>query len=194
MSRPAGNPSVERNPECISASFLERNDTNGLMRLCCQGLPSTTLPPHFPKECGKQLYAPLEQRIIGGSVVNHILSSLIDIFQPWHVLVHGTAHSCSGTLIDERHVLTAAHCIIANQNFTVTVGIHDVTAPHFIEQKIRVEKIYVHEEYDSVKASNDIDILYLSKSVEVTDKVNFICLPGPEASIGEKVYVGKTRT
>ncbi|CAF4777635.1 unnamed protein product, partial [Rotaria sp. Silwood2] len=32
-------------------------------------MPLTTPAPYFPKECGKQLYTPLGQRIIGGSVV-----------------------------------------------------------------------------------------------------------------------------
>ncbi|CAF4676782.1 unnamed protein product [Rotaria sp. Silwood1] len=127
------------------------------MRLCCQGMSSTTPAPYFPKECGKQLYTPLGQRIIGGSVV-----------QP---------HSWP------------------KQVYTVTVGLHDIVGVHFMEQKISAEKIYVQEEYNSVKLSNDIAVIYLSKSVKVTDKINFICLPGPEASIGEKVYVlgwGKT--
>ncbi|CAF3813772.1 unnamed protein product [Rotaria magnacalcarata] len=30
-------------------------------------MPLTTLPPYFPKECGKQLYDPFGSRIYGGS-------------------------------------------------------------------------------------------------------------------------------
>ena len=98
---------------------------------------------------------------------------------------------CGGTLIDARHVLTAAHCINPTEDYTVTVGLHDRNAAHFMEQKIKASKIYVHEQYDSIKITNDIAIIYLSKAVEVTDKVNFICLPGPEADIGANVYVCK---
>ncbi|CAF3687150.1 unnamed protein product [Rotaria sp. Silwood1] len=69
MNRPTGNVSLETNPACISVVSLKQNDTIAQMRLCCQGMSSTTPAPYFPKECGKQLYTPLGQRIIGGSVV-----------------------------------------------------------------------------------------------------------------------------
>ncbi len=39
---------------------------NGESRLCCQGMPLTTPSSNFPKECGKQQYQPLKQRIVGG--------------------------------------------------------------------------------------------------------------------------------
>lgn len=51
--------------ECTSAMSLEQR--NGEARLCCTGLPVTTPSTNFPKECGKQKYQPLKQRIIGGS-------------------------------------------------------------------------------------------------------------------------------
>ncbi|CAF2797308.1 unnamed protein product [Rotaria sp. Silwood2] len=184
MNWPTGNVSLETNPECVSTVSLEQNNTTAQMRLCCQGMPLTTPAPYFTKECGKQLYTPLGQRIIGGSVVQ-------PHSWPWYVLVHGIDHMCGGTLIDERHVPTAAHCIKQKQVYTVTVGLHSIVGAHFMEQKISTEKIYVHEEYDSVKLSNDIAIIYLSKSVEVTDKINFISLPGSEASIGEKFYTAE---
>ncbi|CAF3330914.1 unnamed protein product, partial [Rotaria sp. Silwood2] len=69
MNRPTSNVSVETNRECINAVLLEQNHTNAEIRLCCQGMPSTTPAPYFPKECGKELYTPLGQRIIDGSVV-----------------------------------------------------------------------------------------------------------------------------
>lgn len=54
--------------ECTSAAFWEQ--ANGMARICCQGMASTTSSTSFPKECGKQKYAPLQQRIIGGNIAN----------------------------------------------------------------------------------------------------------------------------
>ena len=64
---------------------------------------------------------------------------------------------------------------------------------HITGQRISAEKIYVHEQYDNKVIRNDMTIIYLSESVQVTNKVNFICLPGPEADIGGKAYVTKKR-
>lgn len=54
--------------ECTSAVFWEQ--ANGRARVCCQGMPLSTSSNNFPKECGKQKYAPLKTRIIGGNVAN----------------------------------------------------------------------------------------------------------------------------
>jgi chymotrypsin len=183
MTPVAGSVSFEQNRECIGALSWEYNTGYTQVRLCCQGVPLTTVAPNFPKECGKQLYTPLGQRIVGGSVARaHSW--------PWQVLVQGVNNMCGGSLVDERHVITAAHCITSTQDpYTVTVGLHDRNGVTYMEQIIKVEKIYVHEQYDEATTANDVAILYLSKSVQVTDKVNFICLPGAEAKIDDKVYL-----
>jgi hypothetical protein len=57
--------SYENQQECTTAVGFEQ--ANGQARLCCQGMPVTTPPANFPRECGKQYYKPLRQRIIGGN-------------------------------------------------------------------------------------------------------------------------------
>lgn len=175
--------SYERNPECDSSVSLEHRDSNREARLCCKGIPSTTLPPYFPKECGKQLYAPFSSRIYGGSVASKHS-------WPWQVLIRGPINQCGGTLIGERHVLTAASCFPKIEQgyypVKVTIGLHNIYGTRFMDQEISAEKIYVHERYYG--KFDDIALIYLSNPVNVTDKVNFICLPGPEAPIGVTTY------
>ncbi len=78
MTPITGTVSVKPNRECSSARSWEYNTGYTQMRLCCQGTPLTTVAPNFPKQCGKQLYTPLGQRIIGGSVAKeHSWVSLI---------------------------------------------------------------------------------------------------------------------
>jgi len=184
MNFQTGSVSFQQNRECISGPSFEYNSGYTQMRLCCQGAPLTTIAPNFPRQCGKQLYTPLGQRIIGGSVVT-------PHSWPWQVVVGAPNSLCGGSLIDERHVLTAAHCIKPTEGHTahtVTIGLHDRNGVTFMEQVISAEKIYMHEQYDENTVANDIAVIYLSKPVQVTDKVNFICLPGAEATMGEKVY------
>jgi hypothetical protein len=68
MTPVAGSVSLQPNRECIGALSWEYNTGYTQVRLCCQGVPLTTVAPNFPRQCGKQLYTPLGQRIIGGSV------------------------------------------------------------------------------------------------------------------------------
>lgn len=54
--------------ECISPVKFEQ--ANGQARICCEGMPLTTPSTNFPRECGKQQYQPLRQRIIMGAHAN----------------------------------------------------------------------------------------------------------------------------
>jgi len=170
--------------ECTSAVSFEQ--ANGQGRLCCQGLPVTTPSTNFPKECGKQQYAPLKQRIIGGNIA-HANS------WPWQILFRGANSMCGGALIDERHVLTAAHCVttpVQEKDYKVIVGAHEINKPMYMEQESSVSKIWVHEQYSTLTTANDVAVIRLAKPVKISDKVNIICLPGAEAkTVNDTVWV-----
>jgi hypothetical protein len=63
--------------ECTSGISVEQ--ANGQARLCCQGMPVTTPSTNFSRECGKQAYQPLKQRIIGGLQARP--NSWVSVFQ-----------------------------------------------------------------------------------------------------------------
>lgn len=72
------------------------------------------------------------------------------------------------------------------------VGIHDINKPVYAEQKMSVARIFLHEQYNTETQENDIAIIRLAKPVNISDTINVICLPGPEATrTNETVWVGK---
>jgi len=176
--------SYQQQRECISQVAFEQ--ANGQGRLCCQGMPLTTPSSNFPRECGKQQYKPLGQRIIGGS---HARANS----WPWQIMLRGAGSLCGGALIDTRHVLTAAHCItqpIQVDQYKVYIGAHEVNKPMYMEQELSVEKIWVHEQYDDRTTANDVAVIRLKNPVQISDTVNVICLPGAEAkNVNDTVWV-----
>jgi secreted trypsin-like serine protease len=176
--------SYQQQPECVTAVAFEQ--LNGQGRLCCQGMATTTSATNFPKQCGKQHYEPLKARIIGGLIAR--ANSW-----PWQIMLRGAGSMCGGALIDERHVLTAAHCIktpIELSSYKVYIGAHEINKPMYMEQELTVSKIWVHEQYSASTVANDVAVIRLTNPIKISDKVNVICLPGPEAkSVNDTVWV-----
>lgn len=96
----------------------------------------------------------------------------------WPSMVYITAgdYQCGGTLIDERTVLTAAHCLYdgayqTNANrISVVVNAYDLSA---IGSELSIKRTYIHDNYDpsNSASSNDIALLRLSSSLTNTDAV-----------------------
>ena len=61
----------------------------------------------------------------------------------------GGQHKCGATIADRNYVLTAAHCVTGktNEELTVVVGDHKISAKEKHEQEIKVKQIYIHHKY-----------------------------------------------
>ena len=126
--------------------------------------------------------------IVGGSEVTPY--SL-----PWQVgLVEKNqdAPYCGGTLISDRHVLTAAHCIVHGRSFDIVVGEHDVTSSSD-GTRHEVCRSVQHPDYmTNSMVDNDSAIVHLNQPVLIGTRAAPACLPS--ASMAGDYLAGKTMT
>uniref|UniRef100_A0A8C8SC19 Peptidase S1 domain-containing protein n=1 Tax=Pelusios castaneus TaxID=367368 RepID=A0A8C8SC19_9SAUR len=117
-----------------------------------------------------------------------LLPDAVPYSWPWQISLQyerdGTfRHTCGGTLIAPNWVMTAAHCISSSRTYEVVLGKYDMSVAEGPEQRIPVNPndIFVHPRWNSicVACGNDIALLKLSRSAELSDKVQLGCLPPP---------------
>ncbi|XP_034179932.1 trypsin [Osmia lignaria lignaria] len=118
-----------------------------------------------------------------GRIVNGTKAALRQF--PYQVSLrrsYNSAHFCGGSLISERHVLTAAHCmylygsVIQPWSIMVVAGELKLDKQTSTGQKRGVQKVDVHSEFDADTLQNDVAILTLSVPFKMTDEVNIASL------------------
>merc|ERR1712240_14175 len=144
---------------------------------------STTSPAPGDCQCGIKGGSD-SSRIVGGQETE-------ENEYPWQVgLVRrgGTTPFCGGSLISERHVLTAAHCTEATSagRIQVLLGEHRINDGEFT----RVNVATINEDPDYDFPDGDFSILTLSQPVTFSSTVRPVCLPSDTT----KTYEGEVAT
>uniref|UniRef100_T1J631 Peptidase S1 domain-containing protein n=1 Tax=Strigamia maritima TaxID=126957 RepID=T1J631_STRMM len=147
--------------------------------------PSPEIPDSNECHCGQ---ANLGNRVVGG-VTTEIHE------YPWQagISTHNGYLFCGGTLINNRYVITAAHCTRGRSasSLLVVLGEHDTSTDAEAKSvKVGVAAIIRHPSYDTLTNNNDIALLRLNKEIKFDYRMKPPCFtrpgfqyPGQEAVI-----------
>ncbi|KAK0428965.1 hypothetical protein QR680_011110 [Steinernema hermaphroditum] len=120
--------------------------------------------------------APREKRIIDGTSVPP------GTYPFYAAVVEDREINCGGSIIGDRWVLTAAHCIDDDDEITISVGMNSSHA-----QKYRARPISWYKEFDVSDLLNDIVLLETVRPIEFNAYVQPINLAEDDIEIGRSV-------
>jgi len=140
--------------------------------------PSTTAAPE--RNCGKPAIQPsLNSRIVGGE-------DAVPNSWPWQASLQrpSGSHFCGGSLINERWIVSAAHCAPSSPDDVVVVlGAFNKDITEETQVRYNVEGIFVIPSWNESAIDNDIMLLKLDQAVDFNDVISPVCMPTADMTL-----------
>ncbi|CAF2345553.1 unnamed protein product [Rotaria sp. Silwood2] len=100
-------------------------------------------------------------------------------------------HICGGSIINDQWIITAAHCVVGNQNpasYVIYIGLHDrLIADEWVITR-KVENITIHSKYSSQNFANDIALMKLSEKIDpYTEYYMPVCFPNVDQTFENQI-------
>ncbi|XP_011881048.1 PREDICTED: transmembrane protease serine 9-like [Vollenhovia emeryi] len=93
-------------------------------------------------------------------------------------------HFCAGSILNERWIMTAGHCVDAVPSvdyLVVKAGKHNIQTVESSEQKVEVERMIIHQSYKGGVGPYDIGLLKLASPLKLNERVQAVNLPPAES-------------
>lgn len=143
-------------------------------------------------QCGMRPYR--SSRIVGGQVSR-------EGEWPWQVSLHirGTGHVCGASVLNQRWLLTAAHCVQDRgdrrysqaDQWEALLGLHVQSQTNEWTVRRNVRRIIAHRHYNTDTYDNDIALMELDADVTLNQNIFPICLPSASYQVqaGQEAWI-----